>query len=161
MSEQPYQVPPLEGENYAARFDYDESIAYVTYKGTLNSAATNAVYAWMGASMRGAGESAKGIKGCMFDFRQVTDFDSQNFLTARAKSISMRLEMSDLIQQIPSALVVETIQQQVMVETFVKITQKGNKARLRIVHSMDEAKAFFNEFHTDQLTQSGDTTVAT
>ena len=145
----PIHIEPLIGPTYEARYDANESISYIKYKGTLTSEITAAVYRWMGAALKEVGahkEELFGKGGCIIDFTNVTGYDVENLATARSKSISMRLEQSEAVSDVPTALLVKTMDQEIMAQTSMQLAKQGKNPRVKIVKSEREAKKFIEEW---------------
>lgn len=144
-----FDVEPLNTPNAEARYDPAESIAWIKYKGTLTSEITATAYQWMGEAVKKVAEHRQellGRGGCIIDFRDVTGYDSQNLATARSKSISMRLEQSDAISAIPTALIAKTLEQEIMVQTAMQLAKQGRNPRVKLVKSEEDAKKFLSDW---------------
>lgn len=148
-------VEHVKGENYETFFSPQEGIAYLIYRGQITKTATTAVYNWMSDSIRRIAPQQGIVHGCLFDFTAVTGYELENLATARAKSVSFRLEQIDLISSIPTAMVIQTIEQRVLVETMMQLNQQGQNPRLKIVKTIDEAKKHFETFHANQAATKG------
>lgn len=147
---------PLKGDNYDAHFNFDEGIAYITYKGTLTPEATEAVYTWLRESLQNAPPEALAqgrIKGGIFDFSQVQDFAPPNLPVAQRKGRKFRREMNRVIINIPAAMVVKSPYQEAMVWASVKLAKQENDPRVNVVKSLEAAKAFIAKWHAERTTQ--------
>jgi hypothetical protein len=145
----PINIEPLIGPTYEARYDTSDSISYINYKGVLTSDMTAAVYRWMGEALKQVAlnkEELLGKGGCIIDFTKVTGYDTENLATARNKSISMRLEQSDAVSAVPTALIVQTMEQEIMAQTSMQLAKQGKNPRVKIVKSMAEAKKFIEDW---------------
>src|SRR5688500_1635632 len=142
-------IEAVNNDNFIIRYDTDKLIGAVVYKGRLTSEITAAVYQWMAEATKNNQAETPPPYGWIFDFRQVTDYDADNFATARSKSISFRLEHNGRANVIPTALLVNSIEQEVMVKISMQLAKQGKNPRIRLLRSDEEANKFFAEWHAD------------
>lgn len=141
-------VEPIKGSNYEAYFNFEEGIGYITYRGTLTSEATETVYNWLRSSLQNTPVEARAqIKGGIFDFSQVQDFAPPNLPTVHRKGRKFRREMGQIIINIPVAMVVKTPYQEAMVWASMKLAKQENDPRVKLVKSIEQAKAFIAQWH--------------
>ena len=134
----------IDSENLVTRYDLDKRIAYITYRGTLNSQITSQAYRWIATLSQAVRPVVRGY-GCIFDFSQVTSFQLGNVQTVQQESreINQRYDYST----VPVALIADTAYQEGMIKVSMKLNPQ--QKRLRIVRSQDEALAFFREWHLE------------
>lgn len=149
-------VAPLKGENYEACFNFDDGIGYITYKGLLTPEATESVYQWMRTMLENTPKEdvVQGkIRGCIFDFSQVQDFAPPNLQAVQRKGRKFRREMNQTIINIPTTMIVKTPYQEAMVFASVKLAKQENDPRVKLVKSLEQAKAFIDKWHEERSTQ--------
>jgi hypothetical protein len=127
-----------------AYFDDETGIVHVTYRGILSPDVTAQVYKWMMESVQQL--DVKQIRGGIYDFRQVTDFNKGNLATANRESRSFNVKVD--VSSVPAALIVSTLFQEQMVKISMQITP--GQDRKRIVKSMDDAITFIKGFQKRQ-----------
>lgn len=125
-------------------FDDETGIVYVIYRGVLSPDVTAQVYKWMAESVQQM--DIKLVRGGIYDFREVTDFNKGNLATANRESRSFNTKVD--VSSIPAALIVSTLFQEQMVKVSMQITP--GQDRKRIVKSMDDAVAFIKQFQKRQ-----------
>ena len=134
------KLPRLETEQVSAYFDETTQFVYVIYKGKLTTEVTIRLYEWLGEASLII--DRKNIKGSIFDFSAVTDFDTRNLNTAQKESRRANTEID--FSHIPVALVVNTTLQEQMVTLSMKVTPEEH--RKRVVKSEAEGLAFIAEW---------------
>ena len=132
----------LETDMASAHYDEESRIVRVTYRGVLDGEASGSVYAWLQMLFMSVG--VENIYGEIFDFRDVKEFSADNLMTARQKSRTINLRMNT--RRIPVSMIVKDIYQEQILRGPMKNVPEN--PRKRIVHSMDEAKAFLEEWHS-------------
>jgi len=134
--------------SYQIFTDPNDQITYIKYQGHINPEVTAAVYRRLAEMMEGYTTAIHNIEGCLFDFTEVTELELEAATTASAKSINFRLKNAHLVALIPTAMVVKTIHQEIMVTAAMKLARQNEHPRFRLVKSVAEAKKFFKEFNT-------------
>ncbi len=133
-----------ETPQFTAYFEDESGIMYVTYQGVLSPDITAQVYKWMLDAVQTL--DVKDIRGGIYDFRLVKDFNKGNLSTANRESRNFNVKVD--ISHVPVALLVNTFFQEQMVKVSMKIDP--GQDRKRIVKSMEEALVFIKEFHRKQ-----------
>jgi hypothetical protein len=141
-------IANLEQDNVTGYYDEEKRILFVTYRGTLTPAATAAVYTWIGCLLNVYGVAH--ARGSIYDFREVTNFMVGNLTAAQNQSYQLN-EQFDLRAH-PVALLVNNIYQRAMVKAALNVTPQQDRKRL--VHSMEGALAFIEQWH-EQLSLEG------
>lgn len=136
------QYKTLDTPQVTGHFDVEEGILYVNYHGVLTPDVTHIVYAWIGELIQQVNGDLSGVYGSVYDFREVTDFDSRN-LTSVQRESSQVLVKADFSNH-PVALVVDTMKQEQFVKLFMKLT--AQEERKRIVHSVEGGLQFIRLF---------------
>lgn len=131
----------LESDQVTAYVDLPTKTAFIIYKGKLDAAVTQKVYAWINGMIAMYQEHAPAIQ-VIFDFRAVTEFDMTNL--AKARTESQNISRSYDLSWMPAALLVANDHQKHMVGLSLKVS--GQEARSRVVENEDEARAFFGEW---------------
>jgi hypothetical protein len=134
----------VETPQLIAYFDDETGIVYVIYRGVLSPDVTAQMYKWMMESVQQL--DVKDIRGGIYDFRLVTDFNKGNLATANRESRSFNVKVD--VSSVPAALIVNTLFQEQMVKVSMQITP--GQERKRIVKSMDDAVAFIKQFQKRQ-----------
>jgi hypothetical protein len=134
----------METPNVIAYFDDENGIVHVIYRGMLSPDITAQVYKWMAESVQHLDVTQ--IRGGIYDFRQVKDFNNGNLSTAHRESRNFNVKVD--VSSIPAALLVETFLQEQMVKVSMQITP--GQDRKRIVKTMDDAVAFIDQFRKQQ-----------
>jgi hypothetical protein len=134
-------IPDLETPNASAHYDDAERIAYIAYKGYLTAEHSGAVYRWLHDLIQEVG--SQHIYGEIFDFREVQEFMPDNLMDARKRSRGLNLRIN---LQFPVAMVVKDFYQEEILRGPMQNVQENR--RKSIVRSMDEARAFLDEWHT-------------
>jgi hypothetical protein len=132
-----------DAENFSAWYDDEQKILHVVYKGVLTPDTTTQFYRWLGELIQRRPADVVRARGSIYDFRQVTGFDSRNLTSAQRQSqqLNTKADMSSH----PVALLVDTRLQEQILHVELKISPQQD--RKRIVHSEDEAYAFIASFH--------------
>jgi hypothetical protein len=133
--------------NYEVFLD-EEHIAHVRYRDDVGLDTTIAVYQALEALLEENLSIIDQVRGCIFDFSAITSLEVEAMVTAARKSVSFRLKYGHLFAAIPTATVVHTTEQEVMVSSAMKLARNIENPRFRLVKSIDQAKAFFNEYHS-------------
>jgi hypothetical protein len=141
-------LPTLDTPNVHAYFDLEQRISFITYKGTLDSTATNQLYDWVKELLTMIGPDA--THGVIFDFRDVVNFVQGNLVTAQRQSKAIN-QTSDQSNH-PVALIVATLHQEQMVRVSMRVSPLEH--RKRVVHSLDEALAYIEEWHREHQKES-------
>jgi hypothetical protein len=136
-----YDLEFLKTENAEIYVDEETDILYIVYNGEISPQVTAQVYGWQAQHSRP--EILKMLRGSIYDFRNVTKFNPGNLSTIQRKS----RELNTTIQEyhIPVALLVSNFYQEQMVRVSSQISP--NEERKRIVKSVEEAIAFFNQYN--------------
>ncbi len=125
----------------SASHDEQTGIVTITYRGDITRTEGAAVYGWLDELISTIGVDA--IYGEIFDFRQVTEFMSDNLMEARSKSRSLNLRVDTT--RFPVAMIVKDFYQQEILRGPMQNVPRNT--RKRIVHSEAEALNFFHEWH--------------
>jgi hypothetical protein len=136
-------IEPLETPGASAHYDEATRIVYITYKGYLTSEASSTAYAWLKSLIDEVGEES--IYGEVFDFRPVLEFMPDNLMDARKKARGLNLRIDLLF---PVAMLVKDFYQEEILRGPMQNVPENT--RKRIVRTMDEALAFFEEWHSQQ-----------
>ncbi len=140
-----------DSENFSAWYDDEQQILHVVYKGVLTADTTAHFYRWLGEIIQRRPAEVVNAKGSIYDFRQVTGFDSRNLTSAQRQSqqFNTKADMSNH----PVALLVDTYLQEQILRVELKISPQQDRKRL--VHTEAEAYAFIASFHpVDDKTES-------
>jgi len=133
----------LEQDQVTASYDPDQRIARIHYTGILGSDASHAAYQWLDELIQAIG--IENIHGEIFDFTEVTQFQPDNLIDARKNSRKLNLRVD--IHSTPVAMIVrDEVQKEILRGPMRNVPENKRK---RIVHSEDEAFAFFEEWHSD------------
>lgn len=125
-------------------YDLETLIGRVTYFGRLTSETTVIVYTWIAKAFVGLGGAQ--MRGGIFDFRQVTQFDTANLSTVQRTSGKLNNNFD--FSFVPIALLVASPYQEQFLRVSMKITPQ--EQRKRIVKTEAEALTFINSFHQSQ-----------
>jgi len=133
----------LEIEQASAVYDPETQIATIIYRGALTADVNLRVYEWLENLYNDIGTEK--FIGQIFDFRQVTDFDRSNLITARRNSnrINMALDTS----HIPVALLINDPYHEEMLRAGMRISPEN--IRKHIVWTEDDAHAFIQQYNTE------------
>lgn len=132
-------IPVLSHPNARAEYNAETRVATITYSGFLNAEASTAVYDWLADLAQHVGL----VYGEVFDFRQVTEFMPDNLMEARKKS--RRRALRPQTQLVPVAMIVKDFyQEEILRGPMQNVPENQRKA---IVHSVDEALAFLQDWH--------------
>jgi hypothetical protein len=133
--------PPLQQPQVEARYEPENQIVYVRYTGVLGSDASDRAYTWLAELINKIG--IENIYGEIFDFTQVTQFQPDNIINARKNSRKLNLRVN--IHETPVAMIVrDAVQEEILRGPMRNVPENKRK---RIVHSDEEALAFFEEWH--------------
>lgn len=134
-------IEALKQERVEAYYNPEEKIAYVVYSGILGADDSAAAYQWLNSLIQEIG--IENIQGEIFDFTNVRQFQPDNLIDARKNSRKLNLKVD--IHSTPVAMVVrDTVQEEILRGPMRNVPENKRK---RIVHSRDEAYAFFREWH--------------
>lgn len=134
-------IDSLSHEQVHAHFDVDSAIAYITYYGQIEGAASEAAYTWLTQVINAVG--VENLYGEIFDFRAVTQFTTENLIGARKHS--RRFNLKQDTRQFPVALIVANAMQEEILRGPMRVVPENT--RKRIVHSQAEARAFLDEWN--------------
>lgn len=137
-------LPILDTPNVKAHFDARQGISFITYRGDIEAQYTEQVYDWVRDVVPLIGPDA--THGVVFDFRDVTRFAPSDISTAQRESKAINQEYDNTTH--PVALIVDTFYQEQVVRVTTKISPQED--RKTIVHSMEEALQFIEEWHAEQ-----------
>jgi hypothetical protein len=129
-------------------YDNERHCACITYYGIINPLVTSEVYANLASTIGVVGIET--VRGSLYDFRHVTDFDNSNLNAVRRTSSNMNVNYD--MSHIAVALIVGTTMQDSMVRMSMKITPQ--EERKRIVRSFAEAYRFVDEFQAKRTALS-------
>lgn len=135
----------LKTDEIDAHYDTEEKLLIVAYTGILSADVTSQFYSWLVSTMKENPTLVGEARGSIYDFRGVTDFQSSNITTTRKQSTTVNQSVD--IRDHPVALVVETILQERMIASTMRLTQQTD--RKKIVYSIEDAKAFIEAWHKD------------
>jgi len=133
----------IEAEQFSAYYDEQERILFVTYSGIVTPDVTAQFYSWLIQSLAERPEIVETARGSVYDFRKVARFENKNLTAAQRESQNLNQRFD--LTSIPVALIVGSMYQEQLLRVTMQI-QPGQE-RKRIVRSVDEARAFFAEFH--------------
>lgn len=147
--ETPVSIPPLVMENCEGHYDFATATGTITYSGEITPEMTTRVYQWMGQALKLMPEDHT-VRGAIFDFTGVDETSSTNITTANVRGKSFRAEHAPVVTNIPTALIVNTMYQELLVETMMKLAKHSrdeSESHVRVVRSKDEARAFIDGWH--------------
>jgi hypothetical protein len=135
----------LNSEGATGFYDTEKQLVCITYYGVVTPIVTTDAYT-IGAQMIER-YGIQDLRGMIADFRHVVDFDNSNLNAVRrtSGSLNMNYDMS----HVAAALLVATMIQEKMVRMGMKITPQ--EERKRIVHSLQAAHSFVDEFQAHRL----------
>jgi len=136
-------VERIDTEQFSAWYDDETLVLYVVYKGVLSPDVTAQMYRWLGEVIQRRPADVVRAKGSIYDFRQVTGFDSRNLTSAQRQSQQFNNKVD--VTNHPVALLVDTFLQEQILRVELKISPQQD--RKRMVHSEAEALAFIASFH--------------
>jgi hypothetical protein len=139
----------LNSEGASLYYDKDRHILSVIYYGSINPAVTADAYA-TGAAI--IGHYGLDIRGSIFEFRHVIDFDNSNLNAVRRTSGSLNTNYD--MNHIAVALLVGTMMQESMVRMVMKITPQ--EERKRIVHSYEDCYQFIDNYHLKRAAKAAE-----
>jgi hypothetical protein len=137
-------LPKINQPNLTAYFDKERGISHVVYRGNMDSGMTIVIYRWI-FEMANYLE-ADDVRGSIYDFREVTDFQSYSLSAVQRESRNLNVTLD--VSSIPVALLVTNKLQETMVRVAMQVTPQ--EYRKRIVFSEAEAIAFFEEWHSQE-----------
>lgn len=139
-------IEPLATEQVSAHWDAELRVARVVYRGILSPAVTMAFYDWMLGNAAEILDKGVVVRGGVYDFREVTDFQSTNMSTTVRASQNANRQYD--FSKIPSAFIVANDYQDRTLRIYLKITPQEH--RKRIVKSEAEALQFLDEWNATQ-----------
>jgi hypothetical protein len=142
------EYPRLEDDNVSAYYDTDKLVLFVVYGEVLTPEITAKVYEWVNNTSTPI--EIQESRGSIYDFRTVKHFSLGNLPTVQQKSRD--LNRKDDLSHHPVALLVDNFYQESMVKTAMQMTP--GQERKRIVHSMEAAHTFIDEFQGKRASQS-------
>jgi hypothetical protein len=142
----------LETETISARYDFNDKVLYVVYRGIMTPDVTTTFYAWAIELVKSDPTVLHTVYGSVYDFREVKQFTASNIGTAMQQSQQANIQMD--ISHVPIALLTETPLQ----TEWVRLTNQlmPGQERKRLVKSIEEAHAFFEEFHAKRAQEAAD-----
>ena len=138
----------LAQERVTAYFDDERKIARITYSGILAADDSAAAYKWLNKLIDAI--HIENIYGEIFDFREVKQFQPDNLIDARKHSRKLNLRVE--IHSTPVAMVVRDSVQEEILRGPMRIVPENK--RKRIVHSLEEAYRFFEDWHREEHQQT-------
>jgi len=147
----PDEIPPLSMDDCECRYDFDTATAYITYTGKITPQMTTAVYQWMTQSLKLAPEGHV-VRGTIFDFTGVEGTTTTNITAAKVHGNHFREEHAPIISNVPTVMVVSNMNQELLVRRMMNLAKlPSNEAqpRVKMVATLDEAKAFIASWHQD------------
>ena len=141
-------LAPLKTEHAECYYDTDSQIAYFIWTGKVTSKETAACYKWM-AELFEAVAGGKPILGSIIDFTAVQNFEQSNLRTARSEAKNLRSEKTSEVQQLPTALVVATLMQEMFLQTSMRLTETSHEVNPRVVmvRSREEGIEHIKNWH--------------
>lgn len=121
-------------------YDMDSDCACVIYYGIVNPVVTADVYTSFIGFVKELG--IERVRGSLYDFRHVIDFDNTNLHAVRRTSSNLNVSYD--MSHIAVALIVGTTIQERMVRMAMKLTPQ--EERKQIVYSIVEAYRFVDDF---------------
>lgn len=141
-------LEPMKTEHAECRYDAETRIAYFTWTGTVTSKETAACYEWMAKLLDSVADDQP-VRGSIIDFTGVQQFEQSNLRTARSEAKQLRTEKTNEVKQLPTALVVETLLQEMFLSTSMRLTEtaKEENPRVVMVKSHEEGLEHINKWH--------------
>jgi hypothetical protein len=142
-------IPSLVMENCEGHYDFATATGTITYSGEITPEMTTRVYQWMGQTLKLLPEGHV-VRGAIFDFTGVKETSSTNITTANVRGKRFRTEHAPVVTNIPTALLVQTLYQELLVEMMMKLAKHSrdeSESHVRMVKTMDEARAFIDGWH--------------
>lgn len=132
----------IDTDQFSGWYDDETRILHVVYKGVLTPDTTTHMYRWLGEVIQRRPADVVRARGSIYDFRQVTGFDSRNLTSAQRQSqqFNTRIDMTNH----PVALLVDTLLQEQILRVELKISPQQDRKRL--VRSEAEAFDFIADF---------------
>ncbi len=140
------KYPRIDSDNLTAYYDADSRVTHVTYRGPMTASLTIRVYRWIGELAKIM--TPQDVHGSIFDFRDVTNFESYSLSTVMNESRKLNMKMD--FSHVPVALLVGSGLQEQMVRVVMKVTPQDH--RKAIVHSEEEAWAFIEAWNKKYAT---------
>lgn len=141
-------IESLELERVTAHFDEERKIAHINYSGILGADDSAAAYKWLNELIDSI--HIENIYGEIFDFRDVKQFQPDNLIDARKHSRKLNLRVE--IHGTPVAMIVRDSVQEEILRGPMRIVPENK--RKRIVHSMEDAYSFFEEWYQEEHFES-------
>jgi GH15 family glucan-1,4-alpha-glucosidase len=132
----------LHTENIDALFEPETRLLRIQYHGTITAKVNHDLYAWIGRLVVQANGNINLALGSIYDFRDVTEFDSNIISAAQKNSQQINRDMS--LRYHPVALIVKTLYQREYVHLTMRISPQED--RKRIVETDEQAEAFIQKF---------------
>jgi hypothetical protein len=133
----------IDTEQFSGWYDDETQILHIVYKGVLSPDVTSQMYRWLGEVIQRRPADVVRARGSIYDFRQVTGFDSRNLTSAQRQSQQFNNKVD--VTNHPVALLVDTLFQEQILRVELKISPQQD--RKRMVHSEAEALDFIANFH--------------
>jgi hypothetical protein len=142
----------LETDTISARYDANEKVLYVVYRGIMTPDVTTTYYAWALELVKSDPTLLRTAYGSVYDFRQVKQFAASNIGTAVQQSQQANTQFD--VSHIPIALLTETPLQ----TEWVRLTNQlmPGQDHKQLVKSIEEAHVFFKEFHAKRAQEAAD-----
>jgi len=134
-------IEPLETTQASARYDEDNNVVWITYRGILDADATAKVYTWLADFFNTRDNTS--IAGEVFDFREVQTFGPDNLFEARKKSRGFNLKQD--ISHLPVAMICANFYQEEILRGPMQNVPENN--RKAIVRTDQEALDFIDKWH--------------
>ncbi len=136
------QYEELHTDNVDGFFDEETRILRVKYRGMVTAQVTREVYAWIGRLIVAAHGNVQLALGSIYDFREVTQFDSLTLSTTQRGSQTVNRDAE--LRYHPVALIVKTPFQREYVRLTMKVSPQED--RKKIVETPEDAEAFIHAF---------------
>lgn len=136
------QYEELHTDTIDGFFDEETRILRVKYRGMVTAQVTRDVYGWIGRLIMSAHGNINLALGSIYDFREVTQFDSLTLSTTQRGSQTVNRDAE--LRYHPVALIVKTPFQREYVRLTMKVSPQED--RKKIVETPEDAEAFIVEF---------------
>lgn len=137
------EIKTLEAETVSARYDAENALMFITYKGVLTPQITSQAYNWMTEIM----QDIDSLDGAVFDFREVKQFDNSNLTSAQRQSQAFNSKFD--VSRIPAALVVSNAYQERMMQLSLNLSPQQD--RKKIVWNIEDAVQFIKDYNTNHV----------
>src|SRR5262245_38336564 len=111
-------VEHIDTEQFSGWYDDETLILNVVYKGVLSPDVTAQMYRWLGEVIQRRPADVVRARGTIYDFRQVTGFDSRNLTSAQRQS--QQFNNNNDVSNHPVALLVDTFLQEQILRVELK-----------------------------------------